>query len=115
MAKYVYDHPEEVGLGQHHADDDLAVRDAQPPEVAASLRAALEVINPTAEQREQLEEFLGRSMHDLDLHNGTEVELEDEPDENGNMVATWTDKHGDDRRTSFDPAFWNENFKEVTA
>jgi|SRR6516162_3564225 hypothetical protein len=117
MAKYKYNHPEGIGVGQHHADGDLATRDAQPPEVAASLRAALEVVSPTDEQRGQLDAFLSRSMHDLDLHDGTEVDLEDDLDENGNKVAVWTDAHGDERRTSFTPEFWAEHFNpvEVTA
>jgi len=115
MAKYKYEHSEGEGLGSHHADGDLKTRDAQPPEVAASLRAALEIVNPTDEQREQLDAFLGRSMHDLDLHDGTEVELEPEDDENGLKVVTWTDQHGDERRTSVDPEFFASHFTEVTA
>jgi len=114
MAKYKYVHPDEVGVGEHHADGDIRTRSAQPPEVATSMRAALEVVSPTDEQRQQLEDFLGRTMHDLDLHHGTEVEKEEEPDENGNVVATWTDKHGDERRTSFEPGFFEDHFEEVT-
>jgi hypothetical protein len=114
MTLYRYEHEAGLGYGQHHADGLLVDRPAQPPEVASSLRSALEIIQPTDEQRQALDAFLDRSMHDLDLHDGTIVDKEDDLDENGMVIANWTDQHSDPRRTAFTPEFWNEHFTEVT-
>jgi hypothetical protein len=124
MAKYVYKHPEGAGLGASLAPDaDLAGRDAQPPEVAASMRAALGVVNPTDDQVGGLDSFLSRSMADLDMPDGTEVELcmNDDPDDpddgpirhDGLQVVQWTDQHGDLRRTSVSDEVFDEYFSEV--
>lgn len=111
--RYVYTHPEQTGLGQHHADEPLASRPAQPPGVAASMRAAVAVMHPTEAQLAELDTFLGRTMHDLDLHHGTEVTHAGHDDERDLVLVEWTDQHGDHRVTSLTPAVFAEFFQEA--
>jgi hypothetical protein len=112
-ATHVYSHPEGLGLGQHHAGDaDLSARPAQPPEAAAGLRAALEAMDPTPEQRAKMEAMLGQTMADLDMHDGTEVEYTGD-DEAGNHIVAWTDSAGTPRNTSLTPQLFAQFFREV--
>jgi len=113
MTKYTYDHPEQSGFGQHHAEGDLKERPAQPPEVAQSMRGVLSMIDPTEEQEAKLEAFLGRSMHDLDMHHGTVVDHVG-TDDAGQELVTWTDQHGDVRTTAVSKAQFSQHFKPVT-
>lgn len=127
VTRYRYDHPDGVGLGQHHAPHDLAARPAQPPEAAAALRQAAAVMSPTGKQAAALEAFLSRTMADLDMPPGTIVTLavNDDPDspdrgkpvrddDNDLEIVEWADAHGDPRRTTVTPAFFAEHFTEVT-
>jgi hypothetical protein len=124
MTKYKYEHPDGTGLGAQLAPDEDLSRAAQPPEVATSMRAALSVVSPTDSQSAELEGFLSRTMDDLDMANGTEVELvmNDDPDDpgyeqplehEGLKVVEWTDAHGNPRRTSVTDEVFEANFKEV--
>jgi hypothetical protein len=90
------------------------------------MRAALGVVNPTDGQTSELEEFLGRTMNDLDMADGTEVELvmNDDPEDpgyeqplehEGLKVVDWTDSQGNARRTSVSNEVFNECFTEVTS
>jgi hypothetical protein len=110
VTTYVYQHPQETGFGQHHADGDLASRPAQPPEAAASLRGALALINATDEQKAGLEKFLSRTMADLDMHHGTEVTHVGRDEERNLELVEWTDQHGDARRTSITPEMFFSHF-----
>jgi len=113
-ATHVYKHPEGKGFGQHHAGGtDLAARPAQPPEAAAALRSAAAVMQPTPEQAEALEAFLARSMADLDMADGTEVEHTGDDAERGIKIVNWTDKHGDGRSTGITPEFFATYFQPV--
>jgi hypothetical protein len=111
--RYVYDHPEELGLGQHHADGDLKERPAAvmgpvpTPEV-------LDMINATDEQRAVADEIRNRTMHDLDMHHGTEVTYVGRDEDQGLELVEWTDRCGDARRTSVTPEQFSQFFKEVT-
>lgn len=111
---HVYEHPEGLGLGQHHAGDaDLAARPAQPPAAAAALRAAMEVVEPTDEQRAKMDAQLGQTMADLDMHHGTEVELIHADDATGDVIVAWTDAAGTARNTSLTPQLLAQFFREV--
>lgn len=113
-ATHVYQHPEGLGLGQHHAGDaDLSARPAQPPEAAAGLRAAMEVMDPTDEQRAKMEAQLGQTMADLDMHHGTEVELIHTDEATGDVIVSWTDQTGTPRNTSLTPQLLAQFFREV--
>jgi hypothetical protein len=112
---HVYSHPEATGLGAHHVGPEappLESRPAQPAEAAEAYRAAVESVGPTDEQRAKLEAFLSRTMADLDMAEGTEVELA-ETAENGHVLVDWTDKHGDARRTAISPGDFDLFFTEV--
>jgi hypothetical protein len=110
-AKYVYDHPEGTGLGQHHATGDLASRPAQPPEATAAIRATLDAIDPTPEQRARMDAHLGASMADLDMAHGTEVEHV-ETTEDGTVIVSWTDQLGNARATSVTPELFASHFRD---
>jgi hypothetical protein len=113
-ATHVYSHPEGLGLGQHHAGDaDLSGRPAQPPEAAAGLRAALEAMDPTPEQRAKMEAQLGQTMADLDMHDGTQVELVHTDEATGDVIVSWTDAAGTPRNTSLTPQLLAQFFREV--
>jgi hypothetical protein len=113
MTRYVYEHPMELGLGQHHADEHLGNRLAEPIGGDA-LRAVADVMNPTDEQRAELDAFLSRTMEDLDMAHGTEVEHTGRDEGRNLEIVEWSDKHGDPRRTSIEPDFFAANFREVT-
>lgn len=115
MTRYKYSHPEQMGLGEHHAspgDPLLADRPAQPPEAADALRGALAMIGPTKDQQATLEAFLNRSMGDLDMPDGTEAEHL-ETAENGHEIVAWVDKNGDARNTSIAPELFASHFQAV--
>lgn len=111
---HVYQHPEGLGLGQHHAgDEDLASRPAQPPEAAAGLRAAMEALDPTPEQRAKMETHLSATMADLDMPHGTEVEHLGRDEDRGLELIGWTDRSGTARTTSVEPGFFASHFRGV--
>ena len=115
MPTHVYRHPEGLGFGQHHAGGaDLSQRPAQPPGAIAGLRAAMEMLDPTAEQRAKMETHLAATMADLDMPDGTPVELEagaPETAEDGRPVVAWTDQFGTARRTAMAPETFTTYFK----
>lgn len=112
-ATHVYEHPEGLGLGQHHAGEDLSGRPAQPPGAAAGLRAAMEAMDPTPEQRAKMETHLSATMADLDMAHGTEVVYEGRDEARDLEIVTWTDRHGDERRTTIAPEIFASHFREV--
>lgn len=103
MDVYTYRHPNGLGLGDHHSgpDVDLAARPAEPLGVSA-LRAAAVAMGATPDQLAHLDAFEARTMADLDMEDGTSVELL-EVAGNGWHVVAWTDRHGDGRCTSISP------------
>jgi hypothetical protein len=115
VTRYRYSHPEQSGLGEHHVnqgDPPLHERPAQPPEAAAALRGALAMVSPTPEQAADLEAFLARTMADLDMPHGTEVEHL-ETAENGHEIVAWIDRHDDARNTSVTPELFATHFQAV--
>lgn len=113
MPTHVYRHPEGTGFGQHHATGDLAARPAQPPEAAAALRAAMEMLNPTPEQRATMETHLSATMADLDMPDGTGVDHAGRDEEQNLELVTWTDKLGNARTTSITPELFASHFQEA--
>lgn len=109
---HVYSHPEGKGLGQHHAAGDLSSRPAQPPEATAAIRASLEMMDPTPEQRAKMEAHLSATMADLDMPHGTPVEFL-ETTEDGLGIVAWTDRLGNARTTSVTPEFFRSHFQEA--
>jgi hypothetical protein len=110
---YLYQHPESLGLGGHHAapgDPPLHERPAEPDEGKQALRATLEMVNPTEDQRAALEAYLGRTMHDLDMHHGTLVTHTATDEDTGSYIVGWTDAHGTTRSTSVDPGLFEQMF-----
>jgi hypothetical protein len=124
MTTYLYEHPAEAGVGEHHADPTHPMLADRPAEVMGAVPlAALDFLDLTDEQKAKAAAVHELTMADLDMPHGTRVTLvinddPDMPDEplkhNGQMVVEWTDRHGTSRRTAFDPAFFNEHFTEVT-
>lgn len=110
---HVYEHPEGLGLGQHHAGVDLASRPAQPPEAAAALRAALEAMEPTPEQRAKMDTLLGQTMADLDMPHGTGVAFVATDEGSGHHIVSWTDRSGTVRYTSVSPELFAQFFREA--
>ena len=111
--KYTYQHPDGKGLGAHHADPadpPLHERLAQPETTRNTMRGALGLISPTEEQQATVDEYLGRSMHDLDMPHGTVTELDSTDEESGVHRLTWTDRHGNPRATSVTPELLAEMF-----
>lgn len=127
MPKYKYEHPDEIGLGQHHAPErDLKTVPAQP--VGIPPVEQLSFLDLTEEQQDKLAGMHARTMHDLDLHHGMIVTVaeNDDPespdngkpimaDADGNVVVEWTDLHGDSRRTTITSEAFEQFFTEVTA
>jgi hypothetical protein len=111
-ATHVYRHPAGHDLGRHHAGEDISGRPAQPPQYAAGLQAAAALFNATPEQWAPVAEFLGRSMSDLDMPDGTQVEAVEHwgPHESG-CDLLWTDKNGDARRTHVSDEQLAEHFE----
>jgi hypothetical protein len=125
-ARYRYEHPDESGVGRNVRDTnepDAPRLEDRPAEVMGAIPlAALDFLDLTDEQKEKAAAMHTLTMADLDMPNGTEVTLAingdpDMPDEplehNGQVVVEWTDRYGTERRTAFDPAFFNEHFTEV--
>jgi hypothetical protein len=86
---HVYEHPDSLGLGQHHADPDedpLHERPAIPGMVLEHMLPEFRV-----------------TMADLDLQHGTKLAHVATDKENGLEIFAWTDKLGNQRRTSFTP------------
>jgi len=112
VTRYVFDPAHGLGHGQAHAGDaDLAARPAQPPDVAAGLRAFLAAVpDLTDVQQAAISAVLDRTMADLDLAPGTEVEVVPNPEANGWVLIAWTDKHGDARCTSIAEAEFAAHF-----
>lgn len=110
---YVYEHPERLGLGQHHTTADLAGRPAQPPAAAAALRAAMEAMEPTPEQRAKMDTLLGQTMADLDMPHGTQVAFVATDEATGHHIVAWTDKAGTGRYTSVSPELFAQFFREA--
>lgn len=112
MPKYIYKHPDGKGLGEHHAGD-LSGRPSipigAPPGWAEGLKDQLGFLGLTPEQEAELDKHAGRTMADLDLHDGTGVELL-EDDASGLKRVAWTDQHGDARITSVEPGLFAEFF-----
>lgn len=52
-------------------------------------------------------------MRDLDMAPGTEVEHDGTDEDRNLVIVAWTDKAGDARRTSVDPAFFVSHFEEL--
>ena len=110
---HVYSHPEGLGFGQHHAAGDLAQRPAQPPEAVAGLRAAMEMLDLSPEQRAKMETHLSATMADLDMASGTGVEhLGTDEDSGGAELVAWTDGFGSARVTSVAPEFFASHFHQ---
>ncbi len=113
MPQYVYDHPEGKGLGEHHSGADLSTRPSipigAPPGWAEGLKGQLGFLGLTPEQEAALDKHAGRTMADLDMASGTEVELL-EDDADGLKRVAWTDRHGDPRITSVEPEFFASHF-----
>lgn len=80
-----YRHPAAYGLGQHHADGDLAVRSAIPG-------VELEDLMPEARI----------SMADLDMPDGCGLS-EVGTDGAGATIFAWVDRQGTQRRTALAP------------
>jgi hypothetical protein len=113
---HVYRHPAGHGLGRHHAATDLSGRNAQPPEVHQGMRSALGMVQATDGQRAAVEHFIGRSMHDLDMADGTHVADVPSwgPHDDGHELE-WADQHGDPRRTHVTDAQFAEFFQPIGA
>lgn len=89
---HVYRHPEGKGLAAHHVGDDekpLADRLAHPGAPPDWARSSL-------------------TMHDLDLHHGTELSHVATDEDTGLLIFAWRDKQGDYRMTSLTPELADE-------
>jgi hypothetical protein len=102
MAKYLFEHPAEAGLGEHHADPG-----APPLEERSAVRHGAAGAPQHPAQDGEL------TMADLDMPHGTLVELHGHDEDRGLVQVDWVDKFGNDRRTSIDPGFFAEHFREV--
>jgi hypothetical protein len=111
--RYVYDHPEQLGLGQHHADSDLKERPAEVMGLVPD--SVLDMLDATDEQRAKVSTLRNLTMHDLDMHHGTEVTYAGRDDDRDLEMVEWTDKVGNPRRTSVTLEQFNQFFREVTA
>jgi hypothetical protein len=88
--RYVYEH-DGAGLGEATAGPDL---------VPLMYRDAGD--GPAA------------TMAELDMPHGTEVELAEVRDADHDLeIVSWTDRFGTPRRTSVQPAFFRDHFREV--
>lgn len=136
MTKYVYDHPAQMGVGEHHAEPEVAnpdlpwaeplsTRPAQPPAETDRLRGLAATIGLDADGTAKLDAFVSRTMADLDMPPGTVVtrlsEARDHPEQadraeeeaaTGQVVLGWTDKHGDPRVTAVSEEFFAEHFTQ---
>lgn len=113
-AMYRYEHPEEKGLGEHHAED------GHPPLHARS--AARHGVDGAPQHAAVPGEL---TMADLDMKHGTVVELPaDDDSDSPHEIAydhdrdlhlvDWTDERGNQRRTSVTPEVFSKYFKAVT-
>lgn len=102
MATYIFEHPAEAGFGEHHADPG-----GPPLEERSAVRHGAAGAPQHPAQDGEL------TMAGLDMHHGTTVELHGQDEDSGLVLVDWTDKFGNPRRTSIDPDFFGEHFREV--
>jgi hypothetical protein len=112
--RYVYEHPAEAGVGEHHAE-----LDALPLAERSADRHGAEGAPQHPAQESEV------TMADLDLAHGTEVELLSGPggdpawveaaEDSGLVYVGWTDSRGTSRVTSLEPAFFAEHFSQKGA
>jgi len=100
VTRYVYDHPDGKGFGEHHVEKGRPLLERRS--------AAWQGVDGDAEPREG-----ELTMKDLDMPSGTRVELlEHDKDRDLHRVG-WVDSQGTERITSIEPAFFREHFAEV--
>jgi hypothetical protein len=58
------------------------------------------------------ENGLSADMHELDLADGTQVEVAAWDDERSLVVIEWADRQGNTRMTSVEPSVFAEHFKK---
>jgi hypothetical protein len=112
MTRYVYQHPQQAGLGQHHADGPLEARpaDVYAPAALGQLAAVLGDLTP--EQEARLAGLRDLTMADLDMPHGTQCTIRETlPD--GYVVLEWVDAQCDARATSIEPSFFSSYFTEA--
>lgn len=110
--RYVYEHPAEEGLGEHHADPAHPALAERPAETFGADGAPARGPAPGE-----------TTMADLDMAHGTIVALDtiDDPEdprfgqvmppgEDGQVFVLWTDALGHGRRTAVGEAFFAEHF-----
>jgi hypothetical protein len=68
------------------------------------------VYRATAGLAAQHVDGLPAEMHELDLHPGTSVTVVGHDDDRGLVLVEWTDRSGNPRITSVDPAMLAEHF-----
>lgn len=73
----------------------------------------MEALDPTDEQRAKMNAQLSQTMADLDMHDGTEVELTHRDETTGEVIVAWTDQTGTPRNTSLTPQLLAQFFREV--
>lgn len=116
--KYVYEHPDMMGFGVHHVNQDanpnvppLHQRPAQiyglPP------LESLNFLNLSEEQTAKLQSMHDRTMDDLDMKHGTVVTVMYHDDARGTDVVEWTDQFGDEHVTGLTPEKFQQFFKPV--
>jgi hypothetical protein len=114
---HIYKHPDNHGLGRHHAGEDISNRVAQPDEVQQSMRTALDMVGADDSQRQRVEHFVRRTMDDLDMPDGQQVYDVPADERFGPNVdeheVVWTDKHGDPRRTHISDEQWEQFFHPI--
>jgi hypothetical protein len=86
---HTYEHPDGLGLGEHHASPDEAPLSERPATPGQALEQMLPEFRVT--------------MADLDLPHGAELAHVDTDSERGLEIFAWVDKYGNPRRTSFTP------------
>jgi len=111
MPRYVYEHPDGLGFGAHHAE---------PGSLPLADRAADRHGAEGAGQHPAMPGEL--TMAHLDMPHGTIITLapsDDDPatatrdSERDMEIICWTDAQGTPRRTSVEPAFFTSHFRAL--
>lgn len=94
---HTYRHPDNYGLGHHHAGTDLGARPAH----VGLPKAATDAMG------------LASTMAELDMHHGTQVTHAGRDEDRDLEIVEWADSFGTERRTSVTPEQFAEFFVPV--
>lgn len=103
---HVYRHPDNYGLGHHHAGEDLSTR----PHVPMGLPEDHQIPEKTMETLGFLGPQHAQTMQELDLHHGTPVAHTGRDEDRDLEIVEWADAFGIMRRTTITPADFAEFF-----